>query len=231
MPIAILLAGILSLVHLFSEEYSKHVEKYHLHTISFSAGLFLGIIFLNLLPEAFKGIPFLGENLYLAMVSGFVLFHLGEKYIYQHIKNKDELLQDLASIHAVGFFVNHLVVGMALFLAFSYENIVSGFLIFVPLLLHSFSSSLSLNHIDKHFNRKSLSGVVLPLAPVFGVGIATLLSPDPFVYYGLFSFVIGAMLYIVIRDMLPRAENGKPLLFLSGILVSVLATTVLSLLL
>jgi len=230
MLIPLILAVILVAVHLFSEEYSSHVERYHVHTLSFSAGLFLGLIFLNLLPEAFKGVAYLGESIYLLMVSGFVLFHLGEKYIYQHIKNKAELLQDLASIHVLGFFANHFVIGIMLFLVFSGENVVAGFLVFIPLLLHSFSSSLSLNHIDKHFNRKSISGIALPLAPLLGVAFAILLNPDSLLYYSLFAFVIGAMLYISIRDLLPKGEQGRPLLFLSGALISVLAKVVLSLL-
>ena len=230
MLIAFVLAGLLALVHLFSEEYSRHVERFHVHTISFSAGLFLGIIFLNLLPEAFKATGFIGQSVYLLMVSGFVLFHLGEKYIYQHIKNKAELLQDLAHIHVLGFFINHFVIGVAIFLAFSQGSIAGGFLIFIPLLLHTFSSSLSLNHIDKHFNRKSISGVLLPLSPVIGVLFASLLNLNRFFYYLVFPFIIGSLLYVVIRDTIPRKEQGKPMLFLTGILLAVLANTVLSLL-
>jgi len=230
MLIPFALAFILSAVHVFSEEYSRHVEKYHIHTISFSAGLFLGLIFLSLLPEALKGIEHVGENAFLLMAVGFVLFHLGEKYIYQHVKNKNELLQDLASIHALGFFINHFVIGIALFLVFSFESVFHGFLIFIPLLLHAFSSSLSLNHIDKHFNRKSLSGLVLPLSPVLGVGFAAFLNPNKPLYYSLFAFVLGAMFYIVVRDMLPRKEKGKPLLFLTGALLSILITMLASLL-
>ncbi len=230
MLIALLLAAILALVHLFSEEYSEHVKKYHLPTISFSAGLFLGIIFLYLLPEFFKGMQHVGESIFLLMLLGFVSFHLGEKYIYQHIKNKKEQLQDLASIHALGFFVGHFVVGITLFLAFRIEGSISGFLIFVPLLLHTFSSSLSLNDIDEKLNRKSISCLLLPMSPVLGVAFAYLMNLSSFFYHLLFSFVLGAMLYIVVRDTLPRDEAGKPLLFLTGVLLSILAITLLGML-
>lgn len=226
--IAFLLALILAMVHSFSEEYRPHVEKFHIHTISFSAGLFLGIIFLSLLPEIFVGTKAIGQSTYLLMLAGFVLFHLGEKYIYQHVKNKNTQLKDLASIHAVGFFINHFVVGITLFLAFSYKNILAGFLIFIPLLLHTFSSSISLNHIDKHFSRKSAFGVILPFSPMIGVIVAFFLNMNSVLYYSLLSFVIGAMLYIVIRDLIPREEKGKPLHFLIGVLLSMLAITLIS---
>jgi len=226
---ALALAAILAIVNFFSEKYSEHVEKYHAHTLSFSAGLFLGIIFLTLLPEAFKGTAFLGQNVYLLMVSGFLLFHLGEKYIYQHIQNKDELLKDLASIHVMGFFFNHFVLGITLFLVFAYKSVFSAFLIFIPLLLHTFSSSLSLNHIDKHFDRKRILSFLLPLSPVLGVLFAGLLNLNLALYYGLLSFVIGSMLYIVIRDMVPKEQEGQPLLFVTGMLISILAATLLAL--
>ncbi len=227
---AFLLSLILASVHFFSEKYAEHVKKFHMQTISFSAGLFLGLIFLYLLPEFFNGMYHVGESIFLLMLAGFVSLHLGEKYVYQHIVNKKEQMKDLASIHALGFFVNHFLVGITLFLAFSIEGILSGFLIFIPLLLHTFSSSLSLNDIDKTFNKKLLAGFLLPMSPVFGVLAAYALNLTPYLYHLLFSFVLGAMLYIAVRDTLPRGQSGKPLLFLIGVLVSVLVLTIISML-
>ncbi len=230
MVLALVLAFILVLVHIFSDKYARHVEKFHIHTISFSAGLFLGVIFLSLLPEFFKGFAHMGNFIYLLLFAGFILFHLGEKFIYQHVRNKNELLKDLGFVHAIGFFINHFVVGITLFLVFGQNDIVAGFLIFIPLLLHTFSSSLSLNHIDKHFNRKTISGFFLPLSPFLGAAFAIVMSLTQFHYYGLFSFVLGAMFYIVIRDTIPRGEKGKPLHFLIGALLSIVAITLISLL-
>lgn len=227
---AFALAILLAFVHYFSEEHGRNAEKYHIQLISFSAGLFLGIIFLYLLPEFFKGGFFLRESIYLLLLVGFVFFHLGEKYIYQHIKNRKELMKDLASLHVAGFFTEHFVIGITLFLAFKIEGNVSGFLLFMPLLLHSFSSSISLNHIDSHFKRKSFFGLILPLSPFFGVCFAYFLHFSYVFYYGLFSLVLGAMLYIAIRDLLPKKEEGKPLFFVTGVLFSVLAITLVSLL-
>lgn len=230
MIIAFALAVILAFVHLFSEKYVSHVEKFHVHTLSFSAGLFLGLIFLDLLPEVFKGTYYLGESVYLFMVFGFTLFHIGEKYVYQHVKNKSELLKDLSLIHIFGFFVNHFLIGILVFIVFSYERFVSGFFVFIPLLLHSFSSSISLEHIGKHFNKKILTNFFLPISPVLGVAFAALFHTNLAFYYTIFPFVVGAMLYIVIRDTIPRGEAGKPAFFLIGVLLSVLANIVITIL-
>jgi zinc transporter ZupT len=225
---ALLLALILALVHLFSERYARHAKKFHIQTISFSAGLFLGLIFLYLLPEFFKGMDHIGEGIYFLMLAGFACMHLGEKYIYQHVKDRKEKMQDLASIHALGFFVNHFIVGITLFLAFRIEGSLSGFLIFMPLLLHAFSSSLSLNEIDKKLKSRFLSWVVLPLSPMIGVAFAYLLNFSPYIYHLMFSFVLGTMLYIAVRDTLPRNELGKPIFFATGVMLSVLVILLIS---
>jgi len=224
------LAILLVAVHIISKKFVKTIEKFHIQTISFSAGLFLGLIFLEILPEAFAGTRLIGDTVFILMAAGFVLFHVGEKYLYQHVKDKNKLLKDLSFVHAIGFFVNHFVVGIMVFLTFNSANIVSSFILFIPLLLHSFSSALSLNHLDKHFPRKSFAGFFMPLAPVFGVSFAAFLNLNPIFYFGLLAFAVGAMLYISIRDMLPRGEQGKPLLFLLGALISILAVLLPSML-
>jgi zinc transporter ZupT len=222
------LAFVLSLLHFFSEEYCGRIERFHTQLISFSAGLFITLIFLDLLPEFFKGITHAGEDVFFAMLLGFILFHLGEKYVYQHITNKRELLSDLKAIHALGFFVDHFTVGVVLYLALSVPDYLLGLVIFVPLLLHTVSSSLSLCHIDEVYSRKSPLGLLLPLSPVFGVAFAFLLSPTKGLYYLLFSFVIGSLFYVVIRDMLPSGKKGNLPAFVLGFLVSLAVLSALN---
>ena len=96
--------------------------------------------------------------------------------------------------------------------------------------MHTFSSTLSLNDIDKTFNKKIVAGFLLPISPVLGVLAAYALNLTPYLYHLLFSFVLGAMLYIAVRDTLPRGQAGKPRLFLIGVLVSVLILTIVSIL-
>jgi len=214
------LAIALSVLHFFSEEYSGKIEGFHSELVSFSAGLFITFIFLDLLPEFLNGLQFAGENIFLALLLGFVVFHMGEKYIYQHITNKRELLKDLTAIHALGFFFDHFTVGVALFLVFSVPIPTFGLLLFIPLLLHTVSSSLSLSHLDEVYRRKSVFGFLLPLSPVIGVLAAWLLNPTTALYYILFSIVVGALLYVVIRDMIPSGKKGDLPAFIIGFIVS-----------
>ncbi len=222
MIVPFVLAFILSMVHFFSEEYSPKIERFHSELLSFSAGLFITFIFLDLLPEFFAGIEFAGRIAFLALLLGFVIFHIGEKYIYQHITNKRELLSELQAVHALGFFIDHFTVGVALFLTLSVPSESFRILIFIPLLLHTLSSSLSLTHLDEVYSRKSIQSVLLTFSPLLGVAFAFLISPAEGTYYLLFSFVVGALLYVVIRDTIPKGRKGDPLFFMAGFLLSVI---------
>ncbi len=220
--IPLILAAILSLIHYFSEEISEKVKNFHEEIISFSAGLFITLIFIFLMPEFFSGQESIGEMAFLLMLSGFVFFHIAEKYVYQHVKNKNKMLKDLAEIHALGFFVDHFVLGITLALVFQSSNILFSFAVFVPMILHTLASSLSLTHIDKYFKKAPLLNISLSISPFLGVLFATLIQPDKQIYYAIFSLVIGALLYISIRDMLPEKREGKLVYFVLGFILSIL---------
>ncbi|MCR4335998.1 MAG: hypothetical protein NUV57_05705 [archaeon] len=218
----IMLATVLSLLHYFSEKFSNQIEKFHVELISFSAGLFITQIFVFLLPEFFEGRNFIGDHIFTLLILGFVTFHVSEKFIYQHIKDKNKLMKDLAEVHAIGFFVDHFVVGMALVFAFQSTNILLGFMIYIALLLHTLASSISLTHIDTYFKQSQIVNVLLSIAPLLGVIFAGLLHPDKGLYYAVFSLVLGALLYVSIRDMLPYKKEGKLTFFITGFFISLI---------
>ncbi len=213
------LAAILVAVHWFSEQFAAHVERFHAQLVSFSAGLFIAFIFLVLLPELVEGASLMGEKVFVFLLAGFVLFHVMEKYIYQHVKNKDVLLRELAEVHAAGFFIDHFVVGAALFFAINSPQIELGFLLFIPLFLHTISSGISLTHIDEHFQNRIIS-ITLAASPLIGALFAFLLNPARHIFLAIFAFVVGALLYVVIRDMLPEGSKGNPLFFVLGLILS-----------
>ncbi|HZX33796.1 MAG TPA: hypothetical protein VFF09_00280 [archaeon] len=218
-----ILAAAMSIIHYFSGELSEKVEKFHDEIIGFSAGLFITLLFVFFLPEFFKGREVLGETIFALMLGGFVFFHVSEKYIYQHVKNRKELMKDLAEVHAVGFFVDHFVVGMALVFAFQQGiSALLGFAVFIPLLLHTLASSISLSHIDEYFNKSTALNIVLSVSPLLGVFFAAFLNPDRALYYAVFSAVVGALFYIVVRDMLPEKKEGRLAYFLLGFAASLI---------
>ncbi|MDP2909307.1 MAG: hypothetical protein Q8N77_05875 [Nanoarchaeota archaeon] len=216
--IGLVIALILSIVHSFSRTISKIIEEHHINITSFSAGMFLTLIFLEFLPLTLDGIEY-GVPVFLLITIGFVAFHSSEKYLYQHIKNKKELLKELAHLHNIGFFINHLMVGFVLVLIFEIGRYAS-YLIVIPFLLHTVSSSMSLEHIHARIGTK-FNKFLLNMSTFLGALFAYLINLGTFWHYALFSFFLGALLYISIRDMLPGGKRGNLLMFLAGFLLTI----------
>ncbi len=216
--IPVLLALVLSILHFFSRSISKLIEKLHIHITSFSAGMFLTLIFLDFLPRAAAGVEH-NAPVFLALTVGFVLYHLSEKYLYQHVKNKEMLLEELSELHNVGFFIDHFMVGFVLVLTFKLES-YANYLIFVPFVLHTVSSSMSLEHIRARI-KTGVNKFFLNASTLLGALFANFSQLDTFWYYTMFAFFLGALLYISVRDMLPGGKKGNTLMFLIGFLLTI----------
>jgi zinc transporter ZupT len=215
MLVPLLLALMLSVVHVLSEHTVGNVKRYYAEITSFSAGIFITYLLLEVLPVLSRGIPLIGRNAYLFLLLGFVVFHLAEKYAYQHVKDRSSLLKDLSRLHIAGFIANSFVAGFALVLFFEIETGL-GILIFVPFALHALSSAISVRDIHRHFRSTMLEEILLSLSPLFGAVTAFVLGLHTVAFYITFSFVTGILLYIVVRDLVPSEEKGKPLYFVFG---------------
>ena len=216
----IILAIILSIIHYFSEIVSEKVEKYHAQLISVSAGIVITLIFIEIIPELLRINQSLNDAVFLFMLLGFVMFHVSEKFLYQHIKTKKKLMKDLAELHFLGFFIDHFLLGFLLVLAIT--TISLGFLIFIPLVFHTIASSISLEHIHERTKYSLKSKILLSSSTTIGALIAFFLIPPSTVYLLLFALLTGSLLYISTRDMLPGGKEGNPLYFLVGVLIMIL---------
>ncbi len=218
----LLFALLLSLVHFFSKNISKKIEKYHQHLISLSAGIFITYILLVMLPELTIGAGIIGESIYLALLAGYAFFHLIEKYTYQHYKNKRELMDELAHLHVAGFVFDSFVVGFTMVVLYKISTPFTAvaLLPIIPYALHSLASSVSLEHIHKKITSKTIGRLVLSLSTFFGAIIATILQVSTGQFYLLFGFLLGILLYIVTRNTMPKEKNGVPGFFLIGIILT-----------
>jgi zinc transporter ZupT len=92
-PIAVIL--VLTLLHFIGERISKKLLKWHYQLESLGAGLMVGILFLELVPQLFIGIDILQGNgidkkfvyiaIFIPLLTGFVIISLIEKIVYRRI--------------------------------------------------------------------------------------------------------------------------------------------------
>ncbi len=210
-----LILGIfLSIVHYYSGRLAQFFGASKLKLVSFSAGVSIAYFFLMLMPEIYGGFLYINKLIFVFILVGFVLFHLTEKIIYQHEK-KEQLMRDLKEAHSLVFFFYHFIVGLVLIRILA-DSFIEGMLFFIPILFHMTVTNLSLNEIHRKITEYRLMRFLLCLSSLIGIVFALFADISNILYYTLFSFIGGAMLYIVVREEIPKEKKGSPPYFILG---------------
>ena len=171
-------------------------------------------VFLHLLPQFSQGIANVSRLLSLSILFGFVVFHIVEKYIYQH-SPEDKLLRELAIEDSITSFIYHFVIGIIL-VSFINQGVHEGILFFIPVLFYTAVSTLPVD-MTKFKSIKLLLAVSTLLGILFAQFVYT--NINPILYFGLLGFIIGTLLFTVTRHSIPKMKEGKPLYFLIGVVI------------
>jgi len=207
------LALILSVVDFFTEGLFSKSSPNKMRFISISAGVSVSYIFLILLPEIYLGSIAISRLLFLTILFGFGIFHLIEKYIRQNFTGP-ALRKEHRLVHSSTSFVYFFVVGFLLVKLAESDSGLSSTLLFIPIMLHIIIDSLPRRHTKKHYLR-ALSAS----SPFLGAILASFIDIGGIGNVILLGIVGGALLYTVVRESLPREREGKPMYFLTGLLL------------
>jgi len=213
MVIGLVLASILSVVDFFTEGLFSKSSPNKMKFISISAGVSVSYIFLILLPEIYSGAIVISKLLFLSILFGFGMFHLIEKYIRQNFTGP-ALRKEHRLVHSSTSFVYFFVVGFLLVKLAEGDSTLSSTLLFIPIMLHIIIDSLPRRHTKKHYLR-ALSAS----SPFLGAILASFIDIGKTGNVILLGIVGGALLYTVVRESLPREREGRPLYFLTGVLL------------
>ena len=194
----------------------KFKDKLHF-IMAFAAGVLLGVVAFDILPEIIEEIKihnFNSVGIMLALVAGFLIFHILEKSILiQHCHDEECFTHhkhpDIGVASAIALAGHSFLDGVGIGLGFQVSPIV-GLLVAIAVISHDFTDGMNtvsfmLNH--KNSDRKSkLFLLLVAVAPVLGAASTLLFSlPDYFLtlYLGFFA---GFLLYIGASDILPEAH-------------------------
>lgn len=214
MEFAVLVYAVfLSTFHLFCDRLPLCISRAHNTLLSYGGGSLLAIIFLVFIPEAVHFTPTLA--VYPLMLLGFVAFFISEKYLYQHVKDPKLLDEELYHLHVAGFFVDHFIKGFILVTIILLRPIL-GFLTAIPIFIHTLSSTIILNDIHKYTGRK-IDKFLLSSSIIFGTLTGIFFEFSEYLERSILAFVIGMMLFMVSRDVLPKKKEGRPLFFVLGV--------------
>lgn len=212
--VSILFGLIMGIAHYFSWQFPLKKRPYYAQILSLSAGISVAYIFLDLLPRFTEEAIQINRLLFISILLGFILFHIVEKYIYQHVP-KNKIRRELAVEDSITSFIYHVIIGIIL-AVFVQQSVVQGTLFFIPVLLFTVMSTLPVD-APKH---KSMQ-FILSLSTLVGVLLARFIYTDisPLIFYSLLGFIIGVLLYSVIRHAIPFGKEGKPIFFIAGVIV------------
>ena len=194
----------------------KNKDRMH-RFLGYTAGVLLGVVAFDLLPEIFKQLSAQHRNptgVMVALVSGFLVFHIVEKSILIHHTNEAEY-----EVH------KHPHVGVASALALSGHSFLDGvgiglcfqigtsvgIAVAIAVIAHDFTDGLNtvnLMLLNKNRSRRAFLYLLLDaMAPVLGV-LSTLLftiSDTGLILY--LGFFASFLLYIGASEVLPEAHS------------------------
>lgn len=185
--------------------------------LGFSAGVILGLVAFDLLPEIFNAGRRTGLDITWPMVSlvcGFLLFHLVEKSILIHEPAEQNYgphsHPHVGMAGAVALSGHSFLDGASIGVAFQVSNSV-GVLVSIAVIAHRFAdgfntTNLMLVHGNNLARTKKMLGIA-SIMPVLGALSTLALSfSENFlaVYLGFFA---GFLLYIAAADILPQAHS------------------------
>lgn len=189
------------------------------HILGFTAGIIMGVIAFDILPEMFE---IIGEfNIdptwgMIALVLGFLGFHIVEKMLLLHHEHETQYGKhkhpQVGVLSALALGGHGLLDGIGIGLAFQ-VNAGVGVAISLALVAHKFADGLnaaSLMLLHKNSVRRTMNLVLVnAVLPIVGA-LSTLLFVLPEQYLPLYlGFFAGFLLYIGASDILPQAHDEK----------------------
>jgi len=206
----------------------KFKSKLHL-IMGFTAGVLLGVVSFEIFPEIISQV-----NLYnfspiqpmIALVVGFLLFHILEKVILIHHAHEkdyaDHKHPQVGILSAVALIGHSFMDGIGIGLGFEVSSTV-GILVAIAVISHDFTDGMNTVTLMLHNNNSPKRAKALlfldSIAPPLGV-FSTLffkVSPSFLVLY--LGFFAGFLLYIGVSDILPEAHSKNSSLKLIGLTI------------
>ena len=196
----------------------KAKDRLHL-VLGLAAGLLLGLVAFDLLPEVFEmsSATLLGAPaVSVALVSGFLLLHLFEKFFGTHEPAESEYGDDhehraniAGGLGAFAMAGHVFLDGLALGVAFTIDEKL-GIAVFVALLVHAFSDGLNTVSLLIKSGKWTRKGIWLigvdTLARVGGAAVGSSLALNEnftALYLAAFS---GILIYLATSHILPEAH-------------------------
>ena len=201
------------------------------YLLGFTAGVLLGVVAFDLLPEIFELSRRHGFDpgaAMIALVVGFVLFHSLEKFVLVHPAQEGHYSHhhhpQAGMASALVLAAHSFMDGVAIGIGFQVSPVV-GLTVALAVVALDFSDGLNtVTLMLRHRNstRRALAMLVVDaLAPLVGVLLTMAFTIPPFQLMTYLGFFAGFLLYIGVSDILPEAHSRAG----PGVAVKLIALT------
>lgn len=208
--------------------FALRYRRYLLFIMAFSAGMLIGVAFLDLLPEVTAAAFHEGIDMRLLMmtaVAGFVGIFLLEKLTIIHSEKQHDAPghhHNVGLAGALGLSFHSFLDGLAIGVGFEAGG-ATGFVVLAAVVAHDFADGLNTVTFmlaSRNNRTRTMALLVIDaIAPVAGALIATVIHIEPRVVAFQLSFFAGFLLYLGASDLLPHVHE-KPT---AALIVSTLA--------
>jgi len=201
------------LLLIWKEQWAR---KNSIKLISLSGGIFLGIVFIHLLPESLE----INEDALWYCLGGFICFYLLESLFLFHSHSDEEPSgerhHEFGLLAVVGLFVHSMFDGIAIGAGFELDSRL-GFLAVVAVLSHKIPDGIAiagiLFHARESLKKVIIISLVISAATPVGAVAVTLFSNniDENFVGALLAFTAGFFLYISASDLIPQTHTENNL--------------------
>jgi ZIP family zinc transporter len=185
--------------------------------LAFTAGVLLGVVAFDILPETFalaaaRGID--ATYAMIALVVGFLLFHALEKFVLIHHSHEADYASHrhphVGMLSALALAGHSFMDGIGIGLAFQVSD-ATGVAVAIAVIAHDFCDGLNtVSLMLVHGNTGLRARLMLLLdaaAPIAGAAATLLFEVPPGVLVLYLGFFAGFLLYIGASDILPEAHS------------------------
>ena len=198
--------------------FAFRYQKYLLFIMAFSAGLLIGVAFLDLIPEVAVTAQEQGLDLRALMITvlaGFSGIFLLEKMTIIHSEKAHDAPghhHNVGLVGALGLSFHSFLDGLAIGVGFKAGTEI-GLVVLIAVVAHDFADGLNtVTFMLATRNSRWRTGVLLAvdaLAPVAGALLTNVINIDPRLIAFQLAFFAGFLLYLGASDLLPHVHE-KP---------------------
>lgn len=214
--ISVLIVSLVSITGIFILLRKKLLNKVLFFMVSFAAGTFLGVAFLDLLPEAFE--QGFKEIIPIFILLGILSFFVLEKFLYwhhHHTEHKQKEVHVFTYLNILGDAIHNFLDGAIIAIAFM-SNTALGLVTTIAVIAHEIPQEIGDFAILLYGGFSKAKALVYNFLTALTAIVGALVT----YFYSsaiessstyIIAFVIGAFTYIASTDLIPEIQKEKDL--------------------